>query len=410
MPPSPTPRHRRQRLRRALALPLGLWIALASPLAVSSAGAAPGADRPAPDATSEALAPAVDAEGQPIHPLPSKASMEAPPDHEGSFILLPVAAYSPETSVLFAALGILFFDSGATRPARSHLVLTYTLRNQVRVDVGAEIPFAGDRFQLRGRGKAIRWNDRFYGIGNTAPTTWERFESNEYELQLDLMTQLRLRGLYMGIALEGYQSTIFADTDSDLRTSGLIGVKGGTRLGGGLLVEMDRREGRSTLTPTGGYVLTLRYIVFDEAFAGDFTYSRLVFDGRSYLPLGRYGLIATQLRGTFTGGDTPFDDLGLLGGDQFGRGIYRGRYRDRHSMVFQGGWRTPTLGDWGGALFGSIGEVSPDVATFPQLTPRWTVGTGVRYFLDLERGVSIRFDVGFNTDDFGAYVNIGEAF
>ncbi|MFN3200141.1 MAG: hypothetical protein ACE366_17215 [Bradymonadia bacterium] len=350
--------------------------------------------------------PDVDAEGQPIRSVKGTVT----PQHESSFILLPVAAYSPETSVLFSALGIFFFDSGATRPARGHVVLTYTLRNQARLDIGGEIPFAGDRFQLRGFGKAISWNDRFYGVGNDAPTDWQKFESEEYELRLDFMSRLWLKGLYAGLAIETFKSVIYDDPDSRLRTSGLIGTQGGVRLGAGALIEMDRREGTSTLTPTGGYLLTLRYNAFDSKVAGDFTYSRFVMDARSYLPLWGWGLLASQLRASFTGGQTPFDDLGLLGGDQFGRGIFRGRYRDRHSVVLQTGWRTPTWGNWGGAVFGSVGEVSPDVATFPQLTPRWTLGTGLRYFLDLERGISIRFDMGFNADDFGAYVNIGEAF
>lgn len=340
----------------------------------------------------------------------AKGDPEAPKaeEDEPKIVLLPLAGYSPESSVAFAALAMIFFESGGARPASSNIALAYTLRNQSQVNLGVTLPLARDLFRIRGNIRGLVWNDRFYGVGNDTGDDWTQFDTEAFETLLDLMVRLGVDGLYGGVILDAQWLEVTADADSLLMTSGVVGRKGGARIGAGALLQWDSREGNVS-APSGGQLASARYTLYDKQVAGGFTYRRLQLDARHYQLLGDLGLLAIRLRGDFTDGEVPFDELSVLGGD-FGRGIYQGRYRDRHAVSSQLEWRSPLWKSMGGVVFGSVGAVAPDVATLAEQDPRWTAGAGFRYFVAEEEGVAVRVDVGFNDTESNVYISLGEAF
>ncbi len=114
------------------------------------------------------------------------------------------------------------------------------------------------------------------------------------------------------------------------------------------------------------------------------------------------------------GGLSPFYLLPSLGSDEMMRGYYNGRFRDRNFIAGQTELRyrfNPRLGI---VVFAATGEVFHNGFSTHNLKPDW--GGGVRYFFDVQKGLSIRFDYGVGeqrpgeTRQSGFYIGLGEAF
>jgi hypothetical protein len=92
------------------------------------------------------------------------------------------------------------------------------------------------------------------------------------------------------------------------------------------------------------------------------------------------------------------------------RGYYIGRYRDKRALAAQVEYRfLPFVkgSRWGGAVFASLGTVSPDWEVKRLL---WTVGAGPRILLFPQKDIFTRFDVAFTEEGSGMYFYVGEAF
>ncbi len=109
----------------------------------------------------------------------------------------------------------------------------------------------------------------------------------------------------------------------------------------------------------------------------------------------------------------PFNQLALMGGENLMRGYYLGRYRDNVLVATQAEYRFlpfPFSKRFGGAVFGSLGAVSPSMADLNLDQVRFAGGAGLRYLLFPNKDIFIRFDVAATNEGFGYYFYIGEAF
>jgi len=117
---------------------------------------------------------------------------------------------------------------------------------------------------------------------------------------------------------------------------------------------------------------------------------------------------------SLTGGQSPFYLLPALGSDEMMRGYYNGRYRDRNLIAGQTELRYRLNDRIGLVGFLGTGEVFHNNFTFPQLKPNY--GGGLRYFFDVEKGLSVRLDYGVGEKpagevrESGFYIGLGQAF
>ena len=117
---------------------------------------------------------------------------------------------------------------------------------------------------------------------------------------------------------------------------------------------------------------------------------------------------------SLTGGRSPFYLLPELGSDGMMRGYYEGRYRDRNLIAGQAELRYRFAKRFALAGFAGTGEVSDSQFSVPQLKPNY--GGGIRYFFDVQKGLTIRMDYGVGEKpageprESGLYIALGEAF
>lgn len=155
------------------------------------------------------------------------------------------------------------------------------------------------------------------------------------------------------------------------------------------------------------------YIKFDQSFSFGWMGNKYPFKTNEltaawYGPLWKDATLATRLHWKVTWGKTPWSLMPYLGGSEFMRGYFEGRYRDKGAAdlcveLRQHVWRRHGFVVWGGVgcVFPKITEINGH-----ELLPNYGVG----YRWEFKKNVNVRLDVGFGKHEKGFFFNINEAF
>jgi hypothetical protein len=336
------------------------------------------------------------------------------------FLVYPVLAYAPETRLEVGVSGLYLFRARRdldNRLSEIPLYAFYTMNNQYGLIFEHAIFSDGSRRSFLGEGIIADFPLKYYGIG---------LDADVDDAVVVYARQLVAR-----------ERVLFRLGDSELYLGPEVGI---SSLGG---VRFEADDGRPVALPRGGdgttnvtaglgiahdtrhNPLNVREGLFGElAFLGsvagvlsEYGFHNVYADLRHYQPLGPEHdvVLATQLLGQFGGGELPFNELGLIGGESMMRGYYRGRYRDRHLVAAQTELRilplplgfTERLGLAG---FVATGTVFPGWTELSGARPLLTGGGGLRVLTFPSSDIYTRFDVGWSEDGPGYYLYVGEAF
>jgi hypothetical protein len=331
--------------------------------------------------------------------------------------LLPAIGTSPETSLMLGGVAMQQFKPAKagpyTRPSSLILSATYTLNNQMLFEFVPAVILPDESWIFEGSVFAYHFPDRYWGIG---PETRHDDEiSIEYKMfNIRQMVLKKIRpSFYAGPVMRWYYNYDFLFTDSDGREfepADLIGSEGGSTLGFGGAVRLDKRN--SIMTPTQNHFMELNVLFCPEMFGTSFRYAQYWFDARKYYDLkgDANTVLAFHTRWQITRGEVPFLDLADLGGREILRGYYQGRFRDRNSMQFQTEWRQHIKGRFGFTLFGGIGEVWPSADEFSLKNVKSAGGAGIRFNLNPGDTTNLRLDFAMGKNTKGFYLTFGEAF
>ncbi len=155
------------------------------------------------------------------------------------------------------------------------------------------------------------------------------------------------------------------------------------------------------------------FIRFDQSFAfrwmgNKYPYKANELTAACYFPLWKDATLASRLHWKVTWGRTQWGVMPYLGGSEFMRGYFEGRYRDKGAAdlcveLRQHVWRRHGFVVWGG-----VGSVFPkvDKINFHELLPNFGVG----YRWEFKKNMNVRLDVGFGKHEKGFFFNINEAF
>ncbi|MEM8969493.1 MAG: BamA/TamA family outer membrane protein [Bacteroidota bacterium] len=329
------------------------------------------------------------------------------------WVVAPFAGYSPETSWQFGVGGKLLFPPTAdsTRTSFIAMSLRYTLNNQIITTPEYTVFSRREQFIHRGELAFRKFPQFYYGIGNASPESNEELFSYT-ELGVEHLTYRRVyKKLYAGLGFR-YTETYDLDLDPDgaLSAEVPLGAEPYRSVGLDVGVMLDNRN--NVLNTTSGILAEFRQRVHRKALGSDFDYSVGVLDVRNYWkPFARRNdIVAVQLFGYFSQGETPFIELAALGGDMIMRGYYEGRYRDNNLLAGQAEYRCHIWKNLGAVGFVGIGDVARRFGEFSLSDIKPSVGAGLRYALIPEENLNIRLDfaVGQGTSNF--YINIAEAF
>ena len=336
-------------------------------------------------------------------------------EHPLRWVVAPVVAYAPETTWQFGVGGKLLFRSKrALESSRTSFVsfaVRYTLNNQLFASPDYTLFSYDERYIQRGEVAYIQFPRLFYGIGNDTPAENEElFSSTVFSVE-HLVYRNLFSKLYAGLGLR-YALTyaLEAVPDGLLESDNLVGIDGNQAVGWTAGVLFDNRD--NVLSTSSGVLAEFRQRFHRSFLGSDFNYSVGVLDVRYYTQpfKNRRDIIASQVYGYFSFGDTPFTELAPLGGDMIMRGYYQGRYLDNQLIAIQTEYRVHIWKNLGAVGFVGLGDVAEKFRrfNFPDLKP--SAGAGLRYTLIPEENLNIRVDVAFGKATNNFYINISEAF
>lgn len=331
-------------------------------------------------------------------------------------LCFPSAKYAPETSL---EMGIRAFslyyvkhDTALNRLSEVSLYSFVTVRGQFGLRLENVMYSHNNKYNLIGRAHYQQFPMFYYGIGpQTDAKSLALVTANSVQMRQGLLRKLT-RNWYAGprIDFQHLQNVTF--TEAEQLSTGLpLGATGSTTLEVGASVLYDNRKNVFNVR-NGAYLETT--LLRNVLNTSDYSFQRLVVDGRLYRPLTPQGIVlALQAMGMFMAGEVPFNSLALLGGESLMRGYYLGRYRDKNLLSAQAEVRwlpLPFSRRWGATVFSGVGTVAPVISHFQFNGIRWAAGGGVRFLFFQKKDVYLRADLGITREGTGLYFSLGEAF
>ena len=339
---------------------------------------------------------------------------------KGSFVVLPVISSAPETGLELGGSGLYSFYTDTlgndTRVSNLFAYATLTTKGQSRLNLSGSYWTPHNRYHFTASVGYINFPFDFYGIGN-----------NTKKADADRLGQKRVRAVfaaekkignyvYLGLVGGGYDYR-FNDQDGAgiFATDPTIdGKHGGALLYIGPSFVFDTRN-NNTYTTKGGmltsYFNIMNGVGSNSSYSGGFLNVELT----HFFALSKKFVLGFDVQSqNMTGSQSPFYLLPTLGSDEMMRGYYNGRFRDRNLIAGQTELRYRMSERFGIVGFIGGGEVFNKEFSTDQLKPNY--GGGLRYFFDVQKGLSIRVDYGVGekrpgeSRQSGVYVGLGEAF
>jgi hypothetical protein len=340
---------------------------------------------------------------------------------KSSFVLLPVLSSAPETGIEGGAAGLLSFYTDntdkITRVSNLFGYATITTKAQERFSLSSSYWTPQNAIHYTAAVSFINFPGYFYGIGNNTLLVNQEI-IGEKRFKVNLSAQVLIaKSLYAGLVAGGFDYKyannnnppgIFA-TDPAIQYP-----NGGSSIYAGPTLTFDTRN-NNTYTTKGMQITTyfnaMQGILANNSYQGGFfniEYSQF------FLLEKKFVLGVDVQEQSLVGGSSPFYLLPALGSDEMMRGYYNGRYRDRNFLAGQAELRFRASDRIGFVGFIGTGEVFHTTFDAGQLKP--DIGGGIRYFFDIEKGLSVRIDYGIGQKpaneprEHGLYIGLGEAF
>jgi len=333
------------------------------------------------------------------------------------FLIYPTVAYSPETNleIGFNSLFIYYAKRDTTnRLSEVNGFTFFTLENQYGVWFDHALYSDQDNWFFLGRIRLQSFPLLYHGIGSDSPKEYlARVDANQILIKERVLRKLR-KNLFLGLEMDFQKLSKVNFVPNN--ENGLIdlprGSEGSTNLGLGLGLVYDNRH--NVLNVRDGFFTELAFLHYSPMISA-FGFNSILSDTRIYQPIGKHNVFAAQLLGQFNGGDVPFNQLSLMGGESMMRGYYTGRYRDKNQIAAQAEFRFLPIplgftNRIGAAVFGSVATVSERVGDLNLNNLIWSGGVGLRVLLFKKKDIYTRLDYAFNAEKSGFYIMIGEAF
>ncbi len=324
----------------------------------------------------------------------------------------PILFYFPETRLGFGVATIYNYYPGlkaSSRPSQWQVGGAYTLNKQILMYGFYQYFLHQNRTEIFGE---IGYYDYFYfyyGIGNDTRFGEEETYSVRFpRFRLHLLKQVA-PDWRAGLSYKFDYYNIYAfEEHGHLEQGTETGTEGGIISTIGAMLRYDSRDDINL--PRMGSLVTFSLEHNGHQLGSQYSFQRFSVDVIKYIPIGEQKVLALNLFSGRMYGDPPFQELLLLGGAKRGRGIVEGRYRDYNLLLFQGEFRFPLLGRFRGSVFTSYGRVSQEYRHLLHGGYHINYGAGVRFLLDPDERIQLRFDLGLGSNEPGYYLTVGEAF
>ncbi|GAB2772210.1 BamA/TamA family outer membrane protein [Rhabdobacter roseus] len=333
------------------------------------------------------------------------------------FLIYPTLAYAPETSWEFGLSTLyVYYAKGDTANRLSEIngFTFFTLENQYGIWFDHALYTDESKWFFLGRFRFQSFPLLYHGLGPDSPREHQaRVDANQLLIRERALRKVA-GSLYLGVQVDFQRmsSVRFVPAEGATVVERPNGSEGSSNLGFGLGVVYDNRH--NVLNVRRGIFSELALLRYAKAWGSDYAFTTVISDNRIFRPLpNSRDVIAAQLLGQFSFGDTPFNQMALLGGENIMRGYYLGRYRDNNMIATQVEYRLLPLEfskRLGAAVFAGTGTVFRDFNSFSTRKWVWSGGAGLRFLLFPKKDIFTRFDAAFTREGPGFYLFIGEAF
>ncbi len=333
------------------------------------------------------------------------------------FIAAPVFTFTPETSLAFgtgAKYLFKFNKSGEeTRVSNMPMTIQYTLNNQFFLFSGFEVFTNQEKWVIEGNLLFQNYPRLYYGIGSQTPeSAEEQYDYYQFLLEPIFLKQLFHRYLFIGAGFR-YNHIFNTGFESDgiIAQNQRTGFDGSTSVGAEIAALYDSRS--SLLNAQDGWYFEFTHGQYGKVLGGTNVFNLTRFDLRHFIDVSQKNIdvLALQFFGRFSRGNLPFSEYSFFGGSEIMRGYQEGRFVDRDMLATQIEYRKNfEKSRWGLVGFLGTGDVYNNVTEFQFKNLKPNYGAGVRFSLDKEENLNLRFDVGFGKGTNGFYFGIAEAF
>jgi hypothetical protein len=338
-----------------------------------------------------------------------------------SFVIVPAISSAPETGLEIggAALYSFYADTIDHRTNVSSLYgyATITTKAQTKLSLNANYWTPKNKVHYTGSISFYNFPFNFYGIGNnTRAANVELVKEKRYKANLESDYYLG-NNFYLGYVLGAFKYFYGYDSNLPLIYDSGPNVedkRGGAAVYAGPTFTYDTRN-NNTYT-TKGMIINAYYNLMHGAFINNgYEGGFFNIEYSEFFSLSKKFVLGTDIQEqSLTGGSSPFYLLPQMGSDEMMRGYYGGRFRDRNLIAGQTELRYRIDPRFGLAAFVGTGEVFHSDFSFPQLKINY--GGGVRYFFDIQKGLSFRLDYGVGDKPAGEsrisgfYIALGQSF
>jgi outer membrane protein assembly factor BamA len=350
-------------------------------------------------------------------PLWGQDQAENPPrpSDKSEFIGFPAVYRTPETRWAGGAAAQWSFFIGKstpqTRPSSIQFSGYYTQNKQVIFTAKPEVYFGDEGFITSGNLEISRYPGYFYGIGPDTPAS-SKEAYTPVQTILDEQALLRIvpgKRVHLGLDLiyEHYSFRSFT-SGGQLVGGNILGSAGGTVSGIGPAFRWDTRD--NIFYAHSGRFWQVNFVLCGPWMGSAYEFNRTKVDLREFIPLFQNHTLALQAEfWAVSGGNVPFMDLPILGGDHLLRGYYKGRFRDKDLTLLQAEYRIPVWWRFDAVAFVGVGQVADTVSGLDFKSLHAAAGAGLRFRIS-RRGTMIRVDIGWGKDGSALYLTAGEAY
>lgn len=350
---------------------------------------------------------AQDAQESPELPVRAKPNEDPSKRGELDVVALPVAFFTPDTSLGGGAMSVFsWYNEDCERPSSLNLLATYTLRRQSWVGVNPDIWLNQGRMRLWGEFIFKDYPDFYFGNGpDTLDSAEEVYTGRSFDAlfgaEFEILDHTRLGP----IARVRHQRLTDIDPDGQL-TGGVPGTQSHLLAGAGATINYDTRDG--LFAPTSGTLVGLEALQFFGSTPDVARSQSVALNGRRYFPLATGHTLAMQFWSQQTFGDTPFDLLASIGGSNKLRGYLAGRYRGRFAFLTQAEYRAALWWRFGATVFVGAGDVARHPGAWDPSGVKPIGGVGARLRVN-PSGLNLRADLAYGAEP-NLYFSIAEAF
>lgn len=340
------------------------------------------------------------------------------PPEKPKFLIYPTLGFAPETSLELGMSSVYLYyakEDTLNRLSEIKPFVFFTLRKQYGFWFDHALYTDKNRWFVSGKARYQRYPLLYFGVGPGSPADPVAQVNADYLLFNQRVLRELSPSFYAGLELD-MQRLFRVDFIPEEGAPGFnlpTGAGGSLNIGLGGALVVDTRH--NVLNVRKGAFFELSFLHSNPVWGSRYEFNSLISDNRWYLPVNRRDVLALQVYGRFSGGDVPFQQLSLMGGESTMRGYYLGRYRDKNLLAAQAEYRMLPLPfrnvkRWGAAFFMGTGTVFSDNDPLAASNLVWAGGAGLRFLIFPEKDIFTRLDVALTREGPGFYIFIGEAF